>query len=87
MNQITVSATDFKNNIAEYMNLASYGGKTVVVKKYGIATAKLIPVGEKKQENIEEKLKKVLLLAGGFKSGKNYSPKELNKIFEKSYDE
>lgn len=51
------TATELKNNPAEILNLAIYGGYEVMIEKYGEEVAKVIPV----KRNIAKKNYKELL--------------------------
>ena len=49
MNIVKISSTDLKHNTAEVLNSVAYGGKMVVVERYGEPLVRVIPV--KSREN------------------------------------
>lgn len=55
----TFTATELKNNPAEILNLAVYGGYEVVIEKYGKEVAKVVPVSKTtKKSDYKDILKK-----------------------------
>jgi len=54
-----ISSTDLKNKTAEILNLVSFGGVEVIIKRHGRPLAKILPFKEEeKKANLKENLKK-----------------------------
>ncbi|MDO8515423.1 MAG: hypothetical protein Q7S14_02900 [bacterium] len=76
-----VSITDFRRNAGAYIRLA----KPLRIIKDSQEIGTYTPTFPANNLTIEEKLKRLDQLAGGFNLG-NFSPAKLNKILETSYD-
>lgn len=54
-----ISSTDLKRKTAEVLNLVGFGEAIAIVERYGKPLVKIVPASEEKKEvNLEEKLKK-----------------------------
>lgn len=51
------TATELKNNPAEILNLAVYGGYEVMIKKYGEEIAKVVPI---KRNMVKKDYRKIM---------------------------
>lgn len=73
MNYTRVSVNTFRNNMAEYMNMARYGEQVVVIEKWGKAPLKLAPLVEEKPkiDEVSERRKVLQEVAGMWKNRKD----------------
>ncbi len=82
-----VSLTDFRRNAGRYVDRLPQQGPLTILRGSKVV-AHLIPPTEKKPVmSMEERIKKVQELAGGFKLGISLTPKQLNEEYDKMYDE
>jgi len=68
-----ISSTDLKNKTAEILNLVSFGGVEVIIKRHRRPLAKILPFKEEeKKANLKENLKKYFGAISNFPEvGKN----------------
>ena len=68
-----ISSTDLKNKTAEILNLVSFGGVEVIIKRHCRPLAKILPFKEEeKKANLKENLKKYFGAISNFPEvGKN----------------
>jgi prevent-host-death family protein len=58
VNNVYISSSELKRNVAEILNSVYFGKKIAVVKRYGKIVAKIIPVDKK--EDISKKIHSLL---------------------------
>lgn len=55
MNTLTVSATDFKNNLSEFLGEVYYGKKKISISKHGVVIATLVPEPKSDTKEFDKK--------------------------------
>ncbi|MBI5619730.1 hypothetical protein HY950_02095 [Candidatus Gottesmanbacteria bacterium] len=87
IHQHLVSLTDFRRNAGKYVDKLSQQGPLTILRGSKVV-AHLIPPTEKKPAmSVEERIKKVRQLAGGFRFKISLTPEQLNEEYDKMYDE
>ena len=87
IHQHLVSLTDFRRNAGRYVDTLPQKGPLTILRGSKVV-AHLIPPTEKKPAmSVEERIKKVRELAGGFRYKIELTPEQLNKEYDKMYDE
>lgn len=82
MNQTIVSITDFRRNAGAYINRAV----PLTIVKDSKIVGEFVPA-KKTKKSIDEDIKIIRRLAGGFNFGKGPTPEEMNEEYDKMYDE
>lgn len=78
MNTISVSVTDFRDNLADYLNAVRFENQRVVVKKNRNIMAELVP-SKSVQSQIKKQIKR-RVLPEVFGMWKNRWPKEMSSV-------
>lgn len=87
IHQHLVSLTDFRRNAGKYVDRLPQQGPLTILRGSKVVAHIIPPVEKKPTMSVEERIKKVRELAGGFKLGINLTPEQLNEEYDKMYDE
>lgn len=83
MNQIIVSITDFRRNAGAYVDKAI----PLTIVKGSRVVGTYTPANNASNLTPKERVEKVKKLAGGFHFGKGLTADQMNKEYDKMYDE
>jgi len=87
ISQHLVSITDFRRNAGRYLNQLSQGRSFVIVRD-SVPIGTLIPTQNKSTKTTRQAdIDTIRRLSGGFHFPKSLSPDQLNKEYDKMYDE
>ncbi|OGG29327.1 hypothetical protein A2973_04390 [Candidatus Gottesmanbacteria bacterium RIFCSPLOWO2_01_FULL_49_10] len=87
INQHLVSLTDFRRNAGRYVDKLPQQGPLTILRGSKVVAHLIPPVEKKSTMSVEERIKKVRELAGGFRYKIELTPKQLNEEYDKMYDE
>lgn len=87
ISQHVVSLTDFRRNAGKYVNKLPQRGPLTILRGSKVVAHIIPPVEKKPELSVEERVKKVRQLAGGFKLGITLNPKQFNEEYDEMYDE
>lgn len=87
LSQHLVPLTDFRRNAGKYVDKLPQQGPLTILRGSKVVAHLIPPIEKKPTMSVEERIKKVRELAGGFKLGIELSPEQLNEEYDKMYDE
>ncbi len=87
IHQRLVSLTDFRRNAGKYVDRLLQQGPLTILRGSKIVAHVIPPTEKKPVMSVEERIKKVRGLAGGFRFKISLTPQQLNEEYDKIYDE
>lgn len=86
MNKHFISLTDFRRNAGSYIDTLPQKGPYSILRGSKVVANLSAPTESEPELSIEERIKKVRRLAGGFRLGISLTPEQLNEEYDKMYD-
>ncbi len=83
LNMEIVTATELKRNTSDILNKVAYSGKDVLIKRHGVAVAKVVAVKESDGVSVKDRLEKYKGMVPGLAREVKGVRKELNRNMEK----
>jgi hypothetical protein len=87
INKHFISLTDFRRNAGRYINTLAQKGPYAILRGSKVVAELTAPVQSEPKLSTAQQIKKVRKLAGGFSLGINLTPEQINKEYDKMYDE
>lgn len=84
-----VSATDIRNNLAHYLNLAAYAGQRIIVEKMGKPLALITGINEQQRKESfdpDKLIRQIEKYAGGGGSAKNLDMRKVFQAMKENYN-